>query len=266
MTCTIQVCGVAWRHADVAADMDGCRLLSGMRSGVTPPKHEIHINKKSWEELIAYFPWYDMGHIENGAPSNSSIVTCVFATVVTFLPSRCLATIGGFLLSLCLGTIRGLLPSCCLVTIGGTHRHTDWLEGFFNWVVEMGSGAVRYTDSHTQTATWSYKPILFFQNKESRLKIFMNTVPASQKISITKTGWLMLVREIIAVHCVCMYFDTECSSSLPALRSWGVHLHGGPSPGTPRQSFTHTRSPQNRWKMGKKEGFSVYCHCFPLRY
>jgi hypothetical protein len=52
-------------------------------------------NKKFWEELIAYFPWYDTGHIENDATNNSSTVACVFVTAVTFLPSRCLATIGG---------------------------------------------------------------------------------------------------------------------------------------------------------------------------
>jgi hypothetical protein len=50
----------------------------------------------------------------------------------------------------------------------------------------MGSGAVIYVpsfikigsgiqkliggDTHTQTARWSHKPTLFFQNKESRLK------------------------------------------------------------------------------------------------
>jgi hypothetical protein len=70
-------------------------------------------NKKFWEELIAYFPWYDTGHIENDASNNSSLVACVFVTAVMFLPSRCLATIGKFLLS------------CCLATIGGytdTHR------------------------------------------------------------------------------------------------------------------------------------------------
>jgi hypothetical protein len=30
--------------------------------------------KKFWEELIAYFPWYDMGHIENDASNTFSIV------------------------------------------------------------------------------------------------------------------------------------------------------------------------------------------------
>jgi hypothetical protein len=71
--------------------------------------------KKFWDELIAYFPWYDMGHIENDASSNSSIVVCVFVTMVMFLLSRCLAIIRGFLPSRCLAIIRGffteLLPS-----------------------------------------------------------------------------------------------------------------------------------------------------------
>jgi hypothetical protein len=49
-----------------------------------------------WEELIAYFPWYDTGHIENDASNNSSVVMCVFVTAVTSLPSRCLATTGDF--------------------------------------------------------------------------------------------------------------------------------------------------------------------------
>jgi hypothetical protein len=53
-------------------------------------------NKKLWEELIAYFPSYDTGHIENDASDNSSIAACVFVTAVTFLPGRCLATIGGY--------------------------------------------------------------------------------------------------------------------------------------------------------------------------
>jgi hypothetical protein len=56
---------------------------------------EVTINKKFWEELIAYFPWYDTGHIENDASNNSSVVACVLVTAVTFLPSRCLATTGG---------------------------------------------------------------------------------------------------------------------------------------------------------------------------
>jgi hypothetical protein len=73
---------------------------------------KVYINKKFWEELIAYFPSYDTGHIENDSSNNSSIVACVFVTAVTFLPSRCLATIGGFLRSRCIATI-------------GTHTHTQ---------------------------------------------------------------------------------------------------------------------------------------------
>jgi hypothetical protein len=76
-------------------------------------------NKKFWEELIAYFPWCDAGHIENDAYNNSSIVACVFVTAVTFLPSRCLATIGEF------------LPSRRLVTIGDAHRDR-LMGGIFN--------------------------------------------------------------------------------------------------------------------------------------
>jgi hypothetical protein len=56
----------------------------------------FEIKKKFWEDLIAYFPWYDTGHIENNASNNSSIVACVFVTAVTSLPSRCLAKLGGF--------------------------------------------------------------------------------------------------------------------------------------------------------------------------
>jgi hypothetical protein len=94
------------------------------------------LNKKFWGELIAYFPWYDTGHIENEASNNSPIVACVFVTAVTFLPSRCLATIGRFLPSRCLATISGFLPIRCLATIRelvlsrylatirGIHRHT----------------------------------------------------------------------------------------------------------------------------------------------
>jgi hypothetical protein len=52
--------------------------------------------KKFWEELIAYFPSYDKGHIENDASINYSIVACVFVTSVAFLQSRYLATIGDF--------------------------------------------------------------------------------------------------------------------------------------------------------------------------
>jgi hypothetical protein len=81
-------------------------------------------NNKFWEELIAYFPWYDTGHNENDASNNSFIVAYVFVTAVTFLPSRCQATIEGILPTRCLATIGEILPSRCLATIGRIHRHT----------------------------------------------------------------------------------------------------------------------------------------------
>jgi hypothetical protein len=71
------------------------------------------VYKKFWEELIAHFPWYDKGQIENDASNNSSVVACLFVTAVTFLPSRCLAIITGF------------LPSRCLATLGDTQTHTQ---------------------------------------------------------------------------------------------------------------------------------------------
>jgi hypothetical protein len=60
-----------------------------------------------------------MDHIENDVSNNSSIVACVFVTAITFLPSHCLATIRGY-----------------------SYRHTDRLEGFLNYAIQMGSGAV----------------------------------------------------------------------------------------------------------------------------
>jgi hypothetical protein len=30
--------------------------------------------QKFWEELVAWFPWYDTGNIENDASNNSSIL------------------------------------------------------------------------------------------------------------------------------------------------------------------------------------------------
>jgi hypothetical protein len=61
------------------------------------------------------------------------------------------ATIGEFLPSRCLATIRGFLPIRCLAMIEG---YTD-----------------RQKHTYTQTGMWSHKPTLFFQNKESTLKV-----------------------------------------------------------------------------------------------
>jgi hypothetical protein len=94
-------------------------------------------NRKFWEELIAYFPSYDMGHIENDVSNNSSNVACVFVTAVTILPSSCVATIGGF--------FTEPLPSN---NREGIHRHTHTRARIH---------------THRETATWSHKPSLFFK-------------------------------------------------------------------------------------------------------
>jgi hypothetical protein len=88
-------------------------------------------NKNFWEELIAYFPWYDTGHVENDASNNSSIVAYVFVNAGTFLPSRCLQTTGG--------TLTEPLPSN---DKGDTKTH-----------------------AHRQQQRSLISPLLFFQNK-----------------------------------------------------------------------------------------------------
>jgi hypothetical protein len=126
------------------------------------------VEKKFWEELIAYFPWYYKGHIANDASNNSSVVACVFVTAVTFLPSSCLATIGGDTDiptdSLWYDTdrIRNDAFNNCSVVLyircsgnvffelfpsndgRDTIKDTDWWEGFMKYAVEMGSGAMIY--------------------------------------------------------------------------------------------------------------------------
>jgi hypothetical protein len=72
-------------------------------------------NKKLWEELIAYFPWYDTDRIENDVSNNSSIAACVFITALTFLLSRCLATIREFL----------PIPAVTYQRHGNTHTDTQ---------------------------------------------------------------------------------------------------------------------------------------------
>jgi hypothetical protein len=64
---------------------------------------------------------YDTDRIENDASNNSSIVACVFVVAITFLPSRCLAAIGGY-----------------------RYRHTDQWEGYMNYGVGVGTGAMIY--------------------------------------------------------------------------------------------------------------------------
>jgi hypothetical protein len=96
----------------ITYNLNGRRSRKNTKSELPCSNRISRNNKKFWEELIAYFPIYDTGHIENDASNNSSIVACVFVTAVTFLPSRCLAP------------LRGFLPSRCLATIVEIHRHT----------------------------------------------------------------------------------------------------------------------------------------------
>jgi hypothetical protein len=137
----------------------------------------MHFNsdKKFWEELITYFPWYDTGHIED-ASNNSSIVACVFVTTETFLPSRCLTKIGGFLQSRCLATIRGYLQSRCLARTGGFLR-SRCLETIRRLLPSRCLAMIGgYTDTHKHTHRQQRDLIsllLCVQNKESRLKTDM---------------------------------------------------------------------------------------------
>jgi hypothetical protein len=132
------------------------------------------LNNKSFsEELIAYFSWYDTGHIENDASNNSSLVACVFVTAVTFLPSHCLAKIRGFLPSRCLATIRvlfteplpsnnrGVLQSRCLATI--RFFFTEPLPSNDNGTFNEPLPSNDRGDTQTQTAKWSHKPTLVFK-------------------------------------------------------------------------------------------------------
>jgi hypothetical protein len=93
------------------------------------------------EELIIYFHLIRHGLIEKDASKNSSIVVCVFAVTVTFLPSRYLATKGGIYFT-------EPLPS----NDNGIHIQAHKLrEGFFKYAVEMGSCATMYTPSFIET-------------------------------------------------------------------------------------------------------------------
>jgi hypothetical protein len=66
--------------------------------GVYHIKGELHIShvqmKKFWEELIAYFPSYDMDSTENDASVVLSLRA--FFAAVTSLPNRCLAPAGRY--------------------------------------------------------------------------------------------------------------------------------------------------------------------------
>jgi hypothetical protein len=110
------------------------------------------INKKFWEELIAYFPLIRHGSHRKLCLQQS------FVAAETCLPSRCLATIGGY-------TDR---PTGSPFIRHGQHRTILLLLRVFvntraclrsRYLAMMGGG-----DTHpdTQTARWFHKPTFIF--------------------------------------------------------------------------------------------------------
>jgi hypothetical protein len=86
---------------------------------------KLRVNKKFWEELIAYFYLYNTDLVENDESNNYFIVGYVFVAAVIFLPSRCLVVVVGF------------LPSLFPATIGEyTHRHTH-TDGRDLWITHL---------------------------------------------------------------------------------------------------------------------------------
>jgi hypothetical protein len=70
-----------------------------------------NINRKFWEELIAYFPVIRHGPHRKRRVQLFFYSACVFVAAVTFSPSRCLVTIGKY-----------------------TYRHTDWWGGLWSTI------------------------------------------------------------------------------------------------------------------------------------
>jgi hypothetical protein len=125
---------------------------------------------KFWEELIAYFPLIRHGQHKIDVSNNSVIVASVFISAVKLLPCRCLGTIGRF-----------------------TCRHRDRWERFKKYAAEKDSGAMIYTPSSVKICVGIEKLIwetygharqhgdlinllLFYQNMEIRLNIFMSAI------------------------------------------------------------------------------------------
>jgi hypothetical protein len=73
-TCKKQVRNFTGLH-DVTSQKVTLFIMNAART--SNPTTKCYFKNKFWEELIAYFPWYDIGHIENDASNNSSIVACI---------------------------------------------------------------------------------------------------------------------------------------------------------------------------------------------
>jgi hypothetical protein len=99
----------------------------------TQKKYCIHISKKFWEELIAYFPSYDKDHIDDNTCIQQFFYSCVFVAMVMTLPNFFLPRMGGY-----------------------TYRHRDccvW-GGFMQYNIVIGSGAYLYILVQPFNSTW----------------------------------------------------------------------------------------------------------------
>jgi hypothetical protein len=78
-----------------------CRESSSGISACSPSLYRLSyphsLNKKFWEELIAYFPLIRHGPHTKKDFSYNSFVACIFVAAVAFLLIRCLATIEGYI-------------------------------------------------------------------------------------------------------------------------------------------------------------------------
>jgi hypothetical protein len=61
---------------------EGAHLLYKRKEKLMSLGFTVPICNKFWEELRAYFLFYDKDHIENDASKNSSVGACVFYRAV----------------------------------------------------------------------------------------------------------------------------------------------------------------------------------------
>jgi hypothetical protein len=120
------------------------------------------INKKLWEELICSL-LRRHGHNRKKTRLTVHLLLRVCFAVRTCLTSRCQATTAGY--------------------TGTQTDGKDLLNTPLKWAfkVDLGEGG----SQTQQTAWWSHKPLLFFQNMENRLQISPagNRTPTSRLTS-----------------------------------------------------------------------------------
>jgi hypothetical protein len=139
-------------------------------------KLHIYIHKKFWEELIAYFPWYDTGHIENDASNNSSIVACIcYRGKVSTEPLP--SNDWGIFIELLPSKDRGIF-------IEPLHSNG---KGTFTEPLPINDRG--YTQTHTHRQQRDLISLLyFFQNKESRLKS-LPLLSLCRLMLVNSQGW-----------------------------------------------------------------------------